>query len=245
MNWEQVDRRRASHLVWVRRRFLAALMEQYLQWSRAVSDALIAPELNTGIQAVTQGPIQSAMNDVYARVGGDFAVAYNAHFKRTKALRVKDYAASDYAAYLQAWVASECGIRIAGMTDTTRTLLQGVIAKVLEEGLSIDKAQREIRQRFELLSRMRAERIARTEIVSASNRGAIVSAESTGLTLNKTWLATRDQRTRPDHAEADGQTVGLSESFVVGGNAMNQPGDPSAPAAEVINCRCTLTFTEV
>jgi hypothetical protein len=54
----------------------------------------------------------------------------------------------------------------------------------------------------------------------------------------KRWLATEDQRTRPDHREADGQTVPFGGMFVVGGYLMSHPHDPTAPAKEVVNCRC-------
>lgn len=67
---------------------------------------------------------------------------------------------------------------------------------------------------------------------------------ASGETFYKTWLASADERTRPDHADADGQTVRLDEQFVVGGVAMDAPGDPAAPADEVVGCRCTLTFTD-
>jgi hypothetical protein len=35
-------------------------------------------------------------------------------------------------------------------------------------------------------------------------------------------------------------TVGLDELFDVGGNPASGPLDPALPAAESVNCRCTL-----
>jgi uncharacterized protein with gpF-like domain len=58
--------------------------------------------------------------------------------------------------------------------------------------------------------------------------------------LYKRWLATEDARTRPEHADADGQTVPAHAPFSVGGSAMSYPGDPNAPADLVVNCRCTV-----
>jgi hypothetical protein len=56
--------------------------------------------------------------------------------------------------------------------------------------------------------------------------------------LRKAWQATNDTRTRHTHHEADGQTVMVTEPFIVGGAPLAFPGDPTGPPQEVINCRC-------
>ena len=56
------------------------------------------------------------------------------------------------------------------------------------------------------------------------------------------WLATEDQRTRPDHVEADGQEQPWGTPFRLGpGGAvlMMHPHAAGAPANQVVNCRCT------
>jgi len=56
----------------------------------------------------------------------------------------------------------------------------------------------------------------------------------------KTWVAILDDRTRPWHEEADGQTVGVDEPFVVNGEELMMPRDDSLGASpdNLINCRC-------
>lgn len=49
-----------------------------------------------------------------------------------------------------------------------------------------------------------------------------------------------DDRTRPTHVEAHGQTVPLDADFTVGGASGPGPGQMSS-AAETVNCRCSLT----
>jgi hypothetical protein len=90
----------------------------------------------------------------------------------------------------------------------------------------------------------RARMIARTEVIGASNAGAMQQLEMLGedAPAQKTWLATRDGRTRLSHAAANGQTVDFVMPFTVGGAKFDYPGDPDAPADERINCRCTLTW---
>lgn len=95
----------------------------------------------------------------------------------------------------------------------------------------------------------RAQTIARTEVMGANNQGALGSYTAihqslapVGGQVYKTWLATEDSVTRPDHAGIDGTEIPISGTFEVGGVSMNGPHDNSAPGDEVINCRCTLTF---
>lgn len=85
-----------------------------------------------------------------------------------------------------------------------------------------------------------AVRAARTATTSAENGGRIDSyrrAEEMGIVLKKEWLATLDGRTRHSHRELDGVSIPIDQAFE---NDCMYPGDPGAPAREVMNCRCTL-----
>lgn len=57
----------------------------------------------------------------------------------------------------------------------------------------------------------------------------------------KTWNAVGDDKTRDWHMDADGQEVGLNDVFIVDGEAMTGPGDPSASDSNTLNCRCWVT----
>lgn len=85
----------------------------------------------------------------------------------------------------------------------------------------------------------RAEMIARTEVVSSANQASLMGYKQVGVD-KKEWIATRDERVRDTHLEADGQIVGIDEKFKVGGEELNAPGDPSGSAGNVIQCRCTV-----
>lgn len=93
-------------------------------------------------------------------------------------------------------------------------------------------------------SNIRARTIARTEVVSASNAGALIQMQAMGSDgpAEKEWLATGDSRTRQTHRDASGQHLPLDGRFEVGGSTLLYPGDPAGPPDEVINCRCTLTW---
>ncbi len=86
----------------------------------------------------------------------------------------------------------------------------------------------------------RAERIARTEIISASNAGAIDGMRATGVE-RKEWLDSRDEKVRESHRQISGQVAAIGEPFVTSSGAkLMFPGDPEADPGETVNCRCTL-----
>ncbi len=85
----------------------------------------------------------------------------------------------------------------------------------------------------------RADRIARTESTAAQNNAALQALQDEDW-VSKEWLATHDSRTRPEHAALHGQRRSISDPFVVDGIELQYPGDPSAPAGMVVNCRCAV-----
>jgi hypothetical protein len=66
----------------------------------------------------------------------------------------------------------------------------------------------------------------------------LTASQRMRITVTKTWDSKEDSRVRHAHVVADGQTVGVNEPFIVGGEALMAPGDPSGSPHLVINCRC-------
>lgn len=140
--------------------------------------------------------------------------------------------------------------RLTGIPDEVYSQIVGEIDRGIREGRSIPDIASDIDQRLmdsdSARWASRAVTVARTETIGATNGGAFAGAvqraamDGTLDTAEKQWLATMDQRTRPAHQLADQQRVGLLEPFTVGGARMMFPGDPSGPADQVINCRCSL-----
>ncbi len=125
----------------------------------------------------------------------------------------------------------------------------------LAEGIALGESQPKLAQRVRDaigVTTPRARTIARTESHGARSTAAMMTLQrfETGYgigpgVMRKEWQATGsppdgDGRTRPTHVAADHQVVNFSEPFIVGGAPLAFPGDPTGPAAEVINCRCAL-----
>jgi len=92
----------------------------------------------------------------------------------------------------------------------------------------------------------RTNAIARTESAGAMSEGSWDQAQAEGeLFRSKTWLSFEDQETRDTHRALNDVTVAMNEPFVTfTGESLQYPLDPSADAAEVINCRCVLAYSD-
>ena len=111
------------------------------------------------------------------------------------------------------------------------------------QGKSVYKIADDLQDRMQGMNRKMAVRTARTVVTGAQNAGRMESyaaAEKMGIKLKRRWLATLDNRTRHAHALLDGQTAEIDKPFEVEGYKIMFPGDASAPAFLVENCRCTL-----
>lgn len=113
-------------------------------------------------------------------------------------------------------------------------MMQGII-----QGESIPQMSKRLREVTDM-NKNSSVRNARTMTTEAENGGRLASmhdAEEMGLEYEKTWVSTHDERTRLSHALIDGETVPLDEPF---SNKLMYPADPSGPAEEVYNCRCSM-----
>lgn len=94
----------------------------------------------------------------------------------------------------------------------------------------------------------RAKVIAITEVNRAGNSAALAAGFQAerieGVRMVKEWLDSNDRRVRPEHHHVDGQTVPLSQPFMVDGFPLMYPGDPMGPPHLVINCRCSILIKE-
>jgi hypothetical protein len=143
---------------------------------------------------------------------------------------------------------------VSNMTQTTKVKLQEIVAKGIEEGKSIDQITKDIlSDETTGYSMMRAKRIARTEVMRASNYAAMIGADKHPFEVDKVWISARDKRTRRipknqyDHYDMNGQKVGWADDFTSTGKrgdlvVAGFPGDPTTPAGFSINCRCTVGF---
>lgn len=145
----------------------------------------------------------------------------------------------------------------AGLADRLRTWPRTVWSRLRHTwraGLARGESPAALRARLATLTTLEgwtgsAITMTRTEVMGALNAGALAAAldaqERTRRPWTKVWLATLDDRTRPEHRAVDGQTQPLSEAFTVGRARLQFPGDPRGPAHQVVNCRCAAQYRPV
>lgn len=120
-----------------------------------------------------------------------------------------------------------------------KQITASVTSSILQ-GKGIKGMADDLQRRITDMSRDSAIRTARTAVTGAQNAGRMDSytaAGKMGIELKKEWIATLDGRTRHSHAMLDGEQQDNDKPF---SNGCMFPGDPSGPAAEIYNCRCTL-----
>jgi HK97 family phage portal protein len=140
------------------------------------------------------------------------------------------------------WVDWKVAQSAQKVNDATFLLLGDTLQEGMIAGEDIRELQGRVSYVFEgspRASRASSERIARTEIIGVSNKGAEDGYHAGGVG-KKEWIAAIDERTREEHIEADGQIVGIKQSFTVMGENLQFPGDPSGSPENIINCRCTI-----
>jgi len=138
------------------------------------------------------------------------------------------------------WIAEHAAETIEGISKTTRDSIRDLVESAFEDQFTVDDLAKEI---GELIGDPeRAELIARTETIRASNAGQQLAWEQATeeglLTGNESqeWITTPDDRLCPICEPMDGVTVPLGESFDVAGDRIEGP--PAHP-----NCRCTVGLT--
>ncbi|MFE3644851.1 phage portal protein [Streptomyces sp. NPDC059169] len=85
-------------------------------------------------------------------------------------------------------------------------------------------------------------RVAETCAVATINGAADAAAEHAGPDVVRTWITREDTRVRPAHKALHGKTLPVGTPYTVDGASLRYPGDPFAPIALTINCRCRLHY---
>lgn len=145
---------------------------------------------------------------------------------------------------IKTWIALNIGKSIKSITDTSLDRIKKIIADGQENGYGARKLAQQIREESKSqFTAYRATVIARTEGTRAASQGAKFGAEQwesiTGQQKWKAWSASTDSRTRDQHLAMVGTPpIPGDQDFIVGGTAMDGPGDPAGGKANIINCRC-------
>ncbi len=192
--------------------------------------------------AKEQGRMRKATDRYISGTYYDFAVSAGKKVKPTFDFTLKDPRALD-------WIDQKQLNLVQDVTAYTKEQLSDAVVnsvhEAVTEGFDASETIKEITARIEdtyqFAAEGRAERIARTEILSASNAGTLEGFKQADVEY-KEWLPSQETKTSRDwHQDMRGVVVPIDQDFILGSGAhMDAPGDPDAGADEIVNCRCTL-----
>lgn len=256
--WKTIESQRAGFIGRQATQVRRALEEQRGQVLDVVRNTTIRAQILEAVEGAfprIDGIYERAIGRLYREVWPTFA-AQSRDATQGKTVRVtlerkQDEDAGLWRRQAEQYVQDEGGTLIRAPNEHTkeslRTATQDALDKAIAEGWGSERIAREIEDNTgDLVNRVRGRRIARTEIIRASNRASLAGArrttEQTGKTLKKEWIGTMDDRIRETHLSVDGSVVPLNSSFTVGGFPAKYPSDPSLPPRESILCRCTLAY---
>lgn len=202
-----------------------ALTHAQKDWEAAYCD-LVEPAVQTlwaaaVVDAITELDVD-AQDGAFDDAGREFLAAF-----RTHALTLPGSVRDD----LDALIASEQ----EALTASINSRLRDAVATAISPGSQL--LAKQIRARsYQAAAILNHAAITVGKAHSSNRRRAEAGREP----IRKQWVAVLDERTRDTHWAASGQSVELAGNFLVGGVEMEFPGDPKAPAREVVNCRCRI-----
>lgn len=133
------------------------------------------------------------------------------------------------------------------MVETDKNLIIDIIARGLADGHSVQKIKKSITDKFAEYSKKQAEKITRTEVIRASNYGALDAWTHSDQVVAKQWLTAMDDRTDPLCEYMNGKVIPMSKNFFDKGDTLSvgdhstkfDYGSVKVPPLHP-NCRCTL-----
>lgn len=112
------------------------------------------------------------------------------------------------------------------------------LEKAIAEGTPNAELAKAVKASFKGIEESRATMIAQTETTAVYEAGRDMVFREAGVQWTQWLHSGLSDHARMTHQAASGQIREMGEPFDIGGVPMRFPGDPDAPADEVINCRC-------
>lgn len=196
----------------------------------------------------SESDLSKTYRDLYTDIGLQFAKWYAKNFdkyitKGVEAGQFVDQWINSFASFGSAVAAQRVTLVSGTAKETLIKITQRFMSDPEFMTLGNTEKARILNNQFDNYARYQAARLVRTEATAAANFATMQSATTIfpGAQMMKEWIASFDDRTRSTHAEAGASDpVPYNDPFMVGGSFMMFPGDPSGPAAEVVNCRCSM-----
>lgn len=185
--------------------------------------------------------IEALYVSMYIDIGKRFYKWYEKHFFEFVEKREQDFILNEKFGDFARRVAGDKITLVSGSKKKQLIrVLKGMFENPDLQFMNERELQKVLRNKFSGYSKSEARRLVRTEANTAANYGSIETANTMFGKQGyvKEWLTSNDERVRSAHASANGQIVHADSMFLVMGERLKFPSDPSASAGNRINCRC-------
>jgi len=138
------------------------------------------------------------------------------------------------------------------VNDTTKRQIQDLFKQALDEGNSVPQIEKKLRSMFTDISKVRANMIARSEVIRAHNAAADASYIQSGVVEKKKFYTAQDERRCIFCKSLHGKEILVSETYFNLGDRLTVVDDKGKPHtlkfdySEIryppihIRCRCVL-----
>lgn len=140
------------------------------------------------------------------------------------------------------WLGDDWTNRMVSVSTETASLIAADLRIGVDLGEGIDKLAARVATQINTQKDYRSERIARTEVIGASNYGNHAGMKLSSVPF-KEWDAApagTSENERESHQAMSGTIIPIDSTFDFGDAQMEFPGDPAGGAENTINCRCNL-----
>ncbi len=226
------------------RKGLKAMLQsviEYISLGQDITGDLLVVAMNSSV-------LEKGLHDLYLTTGTAFG---NVQWKELQTL--KQDMVFTWESEMQKYALLESGLKVTSIVGTQKDTFLGLIDVIMNEavenGYGVEKTasflKRELTERGIEYQKWQARRIVQTEVLGASNKAQIATANELPFDVQKKWLTGGISETERHTLIPDlhGQVRALDEPFDVGGEAMMQPGEGSPE--NVINCKCIVQFVRL
>ena len=207
---------------------------------------------------ITIEEVAKAYEQIYYEIGVAHGVRMIKINEKQEKEITSDAFIEQYRKGLYEWVLQFAGIRITSVRNTYVELIKELIAKGIQDNLTMSEITTQIEKLINspTFYRWQAMRIARTESTTAANRAGFLVGKQSKFIQQKVWISATDNRTRRtppneyDHLEMNKVRVDEDEPFrlkdkwgveelIMYPGAVETIFDTPTHAGNIINCRCS------
>jgi hypothetical protein len=149
-------------------------------------------------------------------------------------------------AFVAKYVDEDTGNKIKWIEEGEKKELQQLIFEGIQKEEGVPKITKRVEAMFTDMPTWKARRIAQSEVIEAFSQATLQQSIDAGSHLDRIWINTDDDRTRPAHRDypegIGGATIPWDADSFLEVDPRPENDDGSEWPGDAVNCRCCLGF---